>query len=348
LEEVCEALQPGDMIPSRAELMRRFDASERSVRSALDALERNGRIVRRPGAGTFIAESRPSTADALPRSISDSQTIVAITAPDHALFERAMGLLLRQATDADLSVVCRLIDPTSVALTIPRAEDADQPLGYIVFGRVLLPLAEQLYQAGNRTVLVGTPYADTAVWVPSVQGDQEHGGYLATRHLLELGHRRIAFLGLEDVEQTQRWRGHQKALKEARKRGIAVADTIIYQTEYDQWQNAPEVAKAFFAHPDAPTGIVVWNDHDAFPLLSLLSYIGLRVPRDVSVVGYDNLPEGQKVHPSLSTVDGAIETQLQAAIQLINRPVAPSPSHTVVVLPTMTPRDSTAAPQASL
>lgn len=355
LQELCRGLKPGDMIPTRVELMRLFAASERAVRWALDELEREGEINRRQGAGTFISEPKHSgsTGTILPHRLTDAKTVVAITAPDHAIFERAMALLFRHVASADLSLACRLVDPVNPSLPIPKLEgsgwhDGTDALGYVVFGRALLPLAEQLHQAGNRTVLVGTPYVDVEPQVPTVQGDQEQGGYLAARHLLNLGHRRIAFRGASDLPHLRRWQGHQRALAEVRKRGLAVQDSVIYEDEYLRWQGAPGEAKAFFERPDAPTGIVVWNDYEAVPLLSLLSFIGVRVPEDVSVVGYDNLPEGERMHPPLTTVDGAIEQQLQAAVHLLTRPVAPSPSHTVVVLPTLVPRASSGPVKESL
>lgn len=350
LEAFCAALQPGDVVPPRAELMRRFGASERAVRWALDELRRQGKILQRRGAGTFVAEPNvpPPTRPVLPSAMTDSRTVVAIAEPDHAVFERAMNLLFRHVAAADLSLACRLVDPDTESLPIPRPEESgsgNHPLGYVMLGRVLLPLAEQFHAAGNRTVLVGTPFAQTTPNVPTVQGDQEIGGYLATRHLLELGHRHIAYYGYSDVALTRRWRGHQAALAEARKRGVTVQDRVLFLQEYERWCRAPQEARAYFSGPEAPTGIVAWNDHEAVLLLSLLSYVGVRVPDDVSLVGYDNLPEGQRVHPPLTTVEGAIEQQLQAALSLLTRPLAPSPSHTVVVLPTLIARDSTAPPR---
>ena len=82
-------------------------------------------------------------------------------------------------------------------------------------------------------------------------------------------------------------------------------------------------------------------------MLSLLSYVGIRVPQDVSIIGYDNLPEGQRVHPLLSTVDTAVEQQLQVAVKLLAQPAPPSPSHTIVVLPTLLQRESTLPPETA-
>ncbi len=331
-------LRPGDRMPSHAELHARYGMTRPSVDRAHALLEKKGLITRSHRRGIFVAEQPAPPASGLTSVLAHSQTVVAIAAPDRAIFDRAMGLLFRHIEAADLSLTCQLVNPNS-PLLIPRSED-ERPLGYVVFGRALLHLAEQLQAAGQRVVLVGTPYADATPNVPVVTGDQEQGGYLATRHLLDLGHRRIAFRGWGDWPQMQRYRGHQWALTEARKQGIEVQDGSIYHHEYVKWREAPEVAEAYFRRPDAPTGIVAWNDLEAMTLLSLLSYLGVRVPQEVSIVGYDNLPQGEQVHPPLTTVDGAIEQQLQAALRLLTQPVAPSPSTTVVVLPTLISRES--------
>jgi hypothetical protein len=352
LEEMCASLQPGDTIPTHTELMRRFHASERAVRWGLDELRRRGRIIRRQGSATIVAESTPLSRNGTSALHTDhnpavtatrSRAIIALANPDHSIFDRAMSMLFRHTAFADLSLTCQFVDPGNVNL--PISESEQEPVGYVVFSRQLLPVAQQLHETGQRVVLVGTPSANTTPGVPSVQGDQEQGGYLAARHLLDLGHRRIAFFGWGDWPQTKRYQGHQQALSEARKQGVEVEESNIFHEEYDAWKNAPERARAYFRRPDAPTAVVAWNDHEAMTLLSLLSYIGICVPEDVSLTGYDNLPEGERIHPALTTVDGAMEQQVQAALKLVTQPTPPTPSHTVVVLPTLLRRESTAPPQ---
>lgn len=68
-------------------------------------------------------------------------------------------------------------------------------------------------------------------------------------------------------------------------------------------------------------------------LLGMLARVGIKVPDEVSLVGYDNLPEGQGMHPALTTIDGAIDQQLQAALTLLTQPV-PTQSHMAKFTPT--------------
>jgi len=343
---MCETLHPGDAIPSHRHLMRELQASERSVLRAIEEMRRDGKIVRRHGSGTFVADpahanGNGSQAHAAPGTPMPGQvannTLVAIAKPDHSAFDRALELLLEQAELADLSLVCRPYNPGTSA-PLP----AERPVGYLLFRKVLLPLAEQLQAAGNRVVLIGAPGANESFGVANVRGDQEQGGYLATRHLIELGHRRIALCGDVDLQQTLRWRGHLRALAEAkRRRNLQINEECIRFTEVAEWSRQPERAAQFFRRPNAPTGVAVWNDHEAVKLLGVLMRAGIRVPEEVSLVGYDDLPEGRFIHPALTTLDTGVEQQLRAAINLLTAPEAPSLETTVVIVPHLIQRDST-------
>lgn len=341
LEAFCDALPSGERIPTHTELMRRFNASERAVRWALDELRRDGRIIRRQGAGTFLADRRPIASETpIP---TNNRTIVAVALPDRSFFDRCVDLLYRQADAADLTLLLRPVDPrVEAAIPMPTPTAPDQPLGYLFFSyRHFGRLARQAADSGARVVVVGAPHADQTPAVPCVYGDHNQGAYLATKHLIDIGHRRIAFIGDEMSVRTYRWHGHQRALHEAARQNEPIVSRQLDLGIIGRWGSRPEDAAAYFSDPDAPTGMVVWNDHEAVQLISVLTRAGLRVPEDISVVGYDALPEGEVLHPRLTTVDHGIGPQLQAAIDLLTRPIPPPPSHSVVVLPTLVVREST-------
>jgi DNA-binding LacI/PurR family transcriptional regulator len=327
--------------------MQQFGASERAVRWALDELRRQGIIIRRQGASTIVAE-RPAGGRASQSMNSMAaapiDTIVAIGPHDYSFFDRCMHLVLRQAESVGLTLVCRLYEPD----TDPAAFHIGQPTCVLLFGYRLTSLGKRLQAEGHRVVIVGSPPADSLPEVPCVHVDQEQGGYLVVRHLLELGHRRIA-LGYD--RQSPRWHGHERALREARakgKAGVVTFSELSWDEVGDSWQRDPQLAAEYFRQPDAPTAVATWNDHAAAALLAVLTRAGIEVPQRVSLVGFDNLPESQLVHPPLTTVDSAIEQQLQAALGLLTRPDAPPSSHTVVVLPTLIGRESSASAPQSL
>ena len=251
LTDFCGELQSGDVVPPHQQLMRRFNASERSVRWALDELRRQGKIVRRRGARTVIAEHVEGQSNAAAsKSLYSStvsektRTIIAVTVPDYSSFDQAMELLVQQAKNDELSVLCQLLHTTDLKSPLPQM--AQEPLGFIVFRRNLSPLAEKLHAQGHRVVLIATPYNGVIPQVPVVYGEQEYGGYLATKHLIELGHQRIAFCGYGDCESTLRWQGHQRAIREGIKRGLNIQDSMLDIYEVETWKDDLPKAKPFF------------------------------------------------------------------------------------------------------
>lgn len=357
LEDFCATGQPGDRVPTHTELMRRINASERTVLWALGELQRQGKIVRRKGAPTYIAGKEPQPQEVIAPLPSGpgmtgtvKNSVIAIAEPDGGIFDHAMQMLLKQGKAAKLALTCQMMHRHEADhFIVPPVEQG--PRGYIVFRRHFLPLAERLQAAGHRVVFVGTPYVDKPMEVPCVIGDQEQGGYLAVWHMLQLGHRRIAFHFLDDYLTVKRWAGCRRALEEAREDGLEVHTEILeaaYGGEFDgqvrAWGRNLDTVRDYFAPPNAPTAIVSWNDDMAIKILTQLQRAGLRVPEDVSLIGYDNLMRSASVHPSLTTVDGVLGQQIQAALRLLSRPDPPPRTQSIIVLPALIQRESTAAP----
>jgi len=357
LNALCDGLEPGAPLPHHTELMTTLVASERTVIWALGELQRRGRILRRRGAKTTVAEwpgvsvqggrnGSHGLAQNLvaSRSVAGTQssTIVGLLKPDGYYFDRAASMLFDQVEDRGLALTCHYVDPQTG--TLPAA---DNPLGYVLFSRIMLPWARQLQEAGHRVVLLGVPHPGELPGVPNVRGHHERGGFIATRHLLSLGHRRILFYGDDAaMADSLRWAGHREALAEAGRKGREIQDFQLTPAEFRGWHKHPESARAYFASPHAPTGIVTWNDKGACEMMAFLHYLGISIPEQISIVGYDALPEGEMAHPPLTTIDGAIEEQLRSVLEILTSPTPVSPHHSVVVLPTLVQRQSAAAPRA--
>ena len=342
LDQFCASLQAGDRVPTHSELMRQFGASERTVLRSLDELQRQGRIVRKHGAGTFIADGGSISSSSRP--VPASRTIVAVAMPDRSFFDRCMEQLYQYAAAADLGLVCRPLDPERDTSAFTPAA-LGWPLGFVLFGYALLPLARRIQSDGGRVVIVGTPPLGETPGLPCVYGAQEQGGYLSTKHLIDLGHRRISFItSVGDIYKSFRWQGVQRALREAQRFGQQAEVSVVDRTVVDDWRGDISHASAFIRRADAPTAIMAWNDHEAARILSLLLKAGVDVPGEVSLIGYDALPEGELVHPTLTTVDPYLGQLLQMAVNLLTQETAAT-SHTAVVIPSLIPRDSTAPPK---
>lgn len=346
LLEMVAKLTPGDRFPSQTELMRRFQVSDRTVLRSLEDLRRAGWIVRRHGSGTFVADTKsrqlPSTS--LPAS---SRTIAALALTFGPFYQHCVDLLSLQAEASDMSLICHHArDESCFEDVLPM--EALHPRGFIVFNYHLVPIALRLLERGHRTVIMGAPPADVYPEAPCVYGDQELGGWIACRHLLELGHRRIAFVcsnARYPLETTRRWKGHIRALEEAERDGSPALTTIYDEEDINLWRSDPASMAAHFQRPDAPTGIVAWNDSEAVRFIMLLHHAGFRVPEDISVMGFDKLPVSEDCIPPLSTVNQHVDSQLRAVMELLSQPTAPPPTQSFVIVPTLVSRASCAPPR---
>jgi DNA-binding LacI/PurR family transcriptional regulator len=348
LRELVESLGPGERFPSQSELMQRYQVSDRTVLRSLDDLTRAGWIVRRRGSGTFVAE-RVGAALAPPIAPAESRTIaaLALTCTPSRFYQYcldSLSVLLEQEGWSLVGQHAR--DENGYGDILPL--EALNPRGFIAFHYSLHPIARRLIERGHRVVIVGSPPVDVYPDVPCAGGDHEQGGYLATHHLLELGHRRLGYVrfnNMSSVLQTLRWKGHQRALQEAQRAGEAVECHLLEAERLAAWKAEPALAGAFFRRPEAPTGLIAWNDNEADLLLRICHAAELRVPEDLSVIGYDALPGGEHFLPSLTTVDQHVGTQLRYALDLLTRPVPPPATPWILVSPTLVSRASCAPPR---
>jgi DNA-binding LacI/PurR family transcriptional regulator len=132
----------------------------------------------------------------------------------------------------------------------------------------------------------------------TVGTDNVLGGRRATQHLLKLGRRHILFLGGSDPEAMQRYRGYVEALSEA---GVAIDDQLIGRVEFEA-ESAEATVDTLLRRKIAFDGVVATSDLMALGAIRGLHRAGVEVPRDVSVVGYDNNLLSRLSTPTLSTV----------------------------------------------
>lgn len=157
------------------------------------------------------------------------------------------------------------------------------------------------------------------------------GAMTAVEYLIGLGHRRIGFIsGRPDLQSAQRrLQGYQDALRQA---GIPVDPDLIAAGDFTT-ETGRLCARNLLSLPDRPTAIFAANDQSAMGTIETASEMGLRVPEDLSVVGFDNIPEAAYVNPSLTTVDQFIgkmgHVATEALIGLIQGKAMDGDLHTI-------------------
>jgi LacI family transcriptional regulator len=163
-------------------------------------------------------------------------------------------------------------------------------------------------------VVAVDPHTGTSGF-PTVDSDNLNGAITATRYLLDLGHRRIGFLaGRPDLESArQREQGFRDAMAMA---GVAVDPGLVLVGGYTP-ESAEEPAHQLLTLDDRPTAIFAANDLSAITTIEVAQSLGLRVPDDVSVVGFDNVPESALADPPLTTIDQSIQQMGFEAVRLL-------------------------------
>jgi LacI family transcriptional regulator len=167
----------------------------------------------------------------------------------------------------------------------------------------------------RRTPVVVFERAMPGIDLDVVEIDNFQGAHDATRHLIELGHRRIACItGLGDsIINTERMRGYRDALARS---GIPFDPALLFAGDYTE-QSGARHADALLALPQPPTAIFAFNDLMAIGLMQAADERGRRVPDDLAVIGFDGLALAEYTSPPLSTVAQPVAEMSAAAIAML-------------------------------
>ncbi|PJF42253.1 MAG: LacI family transcriptional regulator [Candidatus Thermofonsia Clade 1 bacterium] len=159
------------------------------------------------------------------------------------------------------------------------------------------------------------------------------GAYDATEYLIGLGHRRIGFIaGMPQVASArERLEGYKAAL---RKHGIEFDPSLVAQGNF--WQLVGyQAASALLDQEQPPTAIFASNDLSAFGAMEAILERGLRIPEDISIVGFDDIPQASLVYPKLTTVRQPLDEMGRIAVRLLLEQIEePSLPARRVTLPT--------------
>jgi len=219
-----------------------------------------------------------------------------------------------------------------------------RPTGVVSVLSDLTVQQQHLLAARSIPLVVLDPTGEPLHETPSVGATNYTGSLVATRHLLELGHRRIAMLA-----GNQRWPfcrarldGYRAAMDGA---GVPVEPDLV-RIGALYVDDAVRDATALLERPDPPTALMTTNDLQALGVYEAARRLGVAIPRDLSVVGFDDLPFSRWVGPALTTVRQPLEAMGDTAAELVialatgTGPV----QHRVELSTDLVVRDSTAPP----
>lgn len=307
-------LKPGDRLPSEAELMAEFGVSRHTIRQAIGDLETEGWLDRRHGSGTYVRQQpgagrRAALVGVITTHISEYIFPSIIRGIERYLSERDYGVILlstdnRREREPDCikmaighNVSGLIIEPSQSALPNPD----------------LAPYRE-LEDRGIPFVMINGVHP--GLTAPAVTLDDAAGVCRLVEHLTQLGHREIAaIIKSDDMQGLERERGMLEALGH---HGITPrTEWICRYTSAERESRPAEFVQQLVSQQRRPTALLCYNDQIALQVLPVLKRAGLRVPEDISVVGYDDASLLASADVQLTTVAHPQEEMGAKAAELL-------------------------------
>ena len=252
-----------------------------------------------------LAQEMGYTPDAIARGLVTRHTrtvgVVVTTITDPFVAEVVQGIE-DTALENDYSVILASSagepDREVAAVEMLRAKRVDGVM--VTSSRVGALYLEHLERIGVPVVLINNHNEQSGRYTFSVSVDNQHGGHLATRHLIERGHRRIAYISgtIDQSDSAGRLEGYRQALEE---NDIPFDPTLVVPGN-GRLDGGERALHALTSLGSPPTAVFCYNDVTAIGLMCAARQAGLSVPEHLAVVGFDDIPLATYVCPPLTTV----------------------------------------------
>lgn len=300
LVELIETYQPGAKLPSRPQLCLRFDTTRATLDKAVAELAEEGILVSKNGSGTYVA--------AFSREENDGR-------------QGAWGIIVPNVMDAIYPGMVRGVENIAQSeginiILCNSDNDAQKQEQYIrrllitgVEGFIIVPvitndprsdlmLYSQLTNAKMPFVFCNRNIEGANV--PVISSSGFYGGFTATRHLIQKGYRRIAYIAKQHYRTSlERCQGYISALKEF---GVDVDETLITLVCEPSSQTGFAEMARMLKSPQPPDAVFCFNDQIAIGVTEAIKQAGLRISDDVGVIGYDNEDSCNFASPPLTSV----------------------------------------------
>lgn len=312
-------IKPGEKLPSENQLSAEYNVSRQTVRKALQILQNEGYIYAEHGRGTFCSE--------MMRHRKQSRNIAVVTTylSDY-IFPRVIQGIDEVLTENGYSI---LLKNTRNSRGL-EAKCLEELLKKDIDGLIIEPSKSQIFCRHINLYQMLDEYQIPYVFIqgsyaqmkdkPHILLDDCRGGYLITKHLIELGHREIiGVFKSDDTQGQQRHKGYVQALQEA---GIAYdPDKVVWFYTEDRKSHPYEKMRQMAAEREQFSfdAVAAYNDQIAIEIIRALNDEGLLVPEDVSVTGYDDSYLAATCKVPLTTVTHPQEKLGEMAAELLLR-----------------------------
>lgn len=285
-------LQAGDKLESENEIGLRFGISRQTVRHALSILERDGVIESRQGSGNYVLPVTGVSGSSSKRNISSKTAVVVSTYVNGYIFPKIIQgmekVLEKENWKIRITFTHNRYETERKVLT-QLIEDEDVDGLIIEPARTGLPSPNlecyrKLQERGIPIVFFHSYFREMDI--PHVSMDDKRAGYLAAKHLIEQGHRKIAgIFKLDDGQGQRRFSGYVQALSDY---GMKIRNQQVVWLDTEEEQDMAVSKERIFRRLRGCTGCVCYNDEVANHLIELCGESGIQIPKDLSLVSIDN------------------------------------------------------------
>ena len=307
----------GQTLPSENEMTAEYEVSRYTIRKAYEVLEEEGYIYAEHGKGRFLAEQtihlkKSKNIVVITTYISDYIFPRVIRGIDHVLSERGYNLILKNTNN----------------MRKKEIECLQEVIENDIEGVIIEPSRSQLYCQHQSLFKKLEDYHIPYVFIQGmykqmtscsyVLMDDYRGGQTITEHLIKEGHKKIAgIFKSDDIQGQERHKGYVKAIQEAGQ--IYDPELVIWYNTEDRKIQPSEEIKRLLTTYEGIDGIVCYNDQVARDIIEAIKEIGLSVPEDVSITGFDNSNIAQNHPIRLTTIRHPQEELGEIAADLLLR-----------------------------
>lgn len=318
-------VKPGDKLPSERELCDRYQVSQITVRRALRELRYAGRLISRHGMGWYVIEK--------PVALANQYDVVLFTPDPDWLVGGLVARILLGLEAANLAVRVAFQEPDNAN----ASAYGDVREGIVIVGeeRVAAPYVAALQEKETPTLLVLREIE--GVTLPGAVLDEEECAAMATRHLLDLGHRRIAYVGGDSATlgSARRYAGFAQALWS---HGLELVLDWVWTGGLPRSSDAR--LRGILAGREGPSAVVCEDDLWAAATMNLLAELQRRCPGDIAMVSLGDRDFAPLLSTSLSSFRFDIGAISQAVVTMARDLLASKEAETVRFTGQMIVRES--------
>lgn len=272
----------------------------------------------------YVPQRNPNSRSKLKRAIRfiacKSPNLITDQYQDLPFFNELISYLSAEINNYPYDLIISTFDEDTLLHELNGAENEQPSEGIILLGTNLSKhLIQAIQNSYSNLVILDTHYAEINANFVSINNFL--GGYQAADYLIKNGHEKIGYAkGVPTITNfKERKKGFFTRLEESY---LTVPNKFIFELSAMEISEKDEVKKTFASMKELPTAIFCENDYIAISLVKVLSSVGIKIPEQISIVGFDNISESRVIVPELSTIqvnkkDIAIQT-LDLLNKLIN------------------------------